>query len=266
MLTVRREGHQMSPHTPAGRRAATAALTATALTMPLLVSAPAQAAPCSLPNNVVANCNGTSHTPGSGGGGGGGGTGGGGDSGPVAPPPPEGLTPDEAPGVVQVPGVAAPAPAPPATADLVATARASARFPTVIVHTAPKNKTYVRLRTSLWVEGFKDVQTQPITFGAQKVQLTAKPSSVTWDLGETKDLVCDGAGSKDGKTCHYAYKRSSASQPGGSYKITATIWWDVTWTCEGAECDSPGGSLGRNPVSSAPTPLVVSEIQTNTGQ
>ncbi|MBB4773356.1 hypothetical protein [Actinomadura livida] len=147
----------------------------------------------------------------------------------------------------------------------MAAAQASTEYPTPTVHTAPDGKTYVRVRTSLWIEGFDNVQTQPITVGAQTVQLVATPKSVTWNLGE-KTIVCDDAGSKDGKTCNYAYQRSSASRSGGAYQITATITWDVRWTCEGADCDEAGGSLGVNSIPSAPTPLVVSEIQTNTGQ
>ncbi|MFI0483722.1 hypothetical protein [Actinomadura sp. 9N215] len=255
----------MSPHPPTGRRTATAAIMATALVAPLLIAVPAQAAPCSKANKKLGTCNLVIRKPGTGGGGGGAG-GGGGSSGPVLPPPPEGLTADQAQGFVPAPGGAGPLQAAPATtADLVATARAATTFPTPVVHTAPANKTYVRLRTSLWVEGFGNVQTDPITLDGQTVQLIATPKSVTWDLGEKK-VVCDDAGSRDGKTCNYRYRRSSAAQPEGSYKITATVNWDVRWTCDGPGCDAPGGDLGANPATSAPTPLVVSEIQTNTGQ
>jgi hypothetical protein len=251
----------MSAHTPIRRRTA-AAVVATAMTAPLLVAVPAHAAPCKVTKNKHANCNKVVHTPGTGGGG----TGtGGGDAGPWVPPAPEGLTPDEAPGVVEVPGGNAPAPAPPATADLVAMAQAAAEFPTPAVHTAPEGKTFVRLRTALWVDGFEDVQTPPITVGAQTIQLVAEPKSVTWNMGE-KTFQCADAGTKDGKTCSYTYRKSSASRPGGKYTITATINWDVRWTCEGDDCDSDGGVLPPNPVSSPDTPLVVGEIQTNTGQ
>lgn len=254
----------MPPNTPTGRRTATAAITAISLALPLLVAVPAQADGCSVDQRKLANCNLVVGTPGTGGGRGG--TGGGGNSGPTLPPPPEGLTPEEAQGVIPVPGVDPPVAAPPATADLLAMAKAATRFPQVVVHTAPKDKTYVGLRTSLWVEGFDDVATNPITIGAQTVQLTAKPKFVSWDLGETKDFICQGAGSEDGKTCNYTFKHSSASEPGGAYEITATIVWDVAWTCEGVDCDTGGAALPQNPVQSEPTPLTVGEIQTNTGQ
>ncbi|MDL4817630.1 hypothetical protein [Actinomadura opuntiae] len=256
----------MSVHTPAGRRALYGAIAATTLLTPLLAAPPAQAGGCDDPGQL--SCNITVHEPGSPGGGGGGtgGGSGGGDSGPVIAPDPVGLNPNEGAGFVQVPGNQPPPQAAvPATADLVASAMDTAAFPVPTVHTAPKGKTYVRLNTSLWVDGFHVVKTDPITKGNQTVQATATPASVTWNLGETTK-TCDNAGSENGKACTYIYKRSSAAAPGGSYKITATIVWHVAWTCVGADCDGPGGDLAPHPATSPPTPLVVGEIQTTTGQ
>lgn len=265
MLTTGREGHAMSPHPRTRRRATAATIVTAALVTPLSTAVPAQAAPCHKTAGNSGSCNLVIRVPG--GGGGGGGTGGGSDGGgPVLPPPPEGLTPDEAQGFVAAPGGPAPLrAAPPTTADLVARARAATEFPVPVVHTAPRDKTYVSLKTSLWVDGFHNVETEPITLGGQTVQLKAKARRVVWDLGE-KQLECVDGGTPDGKTCHYRYTRSSAGQPGGKYQITATIRWQVSWTCEGAGCDAAGGGLDDQAMTSPPTPLVVSEIQTNTGQ
>ncbi|GGT87595.1 hypothetical protein [Actinomadura citrea] len=253
-------------HTPTRHRAASGITVAAALLSTLVAPAQALADGCGGANKGL-DCN-LSGVTGGRGGGGGGGTGGGGTggvSGPVAPPAPEGLTDNQAVDGVDGPGGGAPPPpAPPDTWTLVQQARASAQFPVPTVHTAPKGKTFVRLRTSLWVDGFTVVQTQPITVGAQTVQATANPSSVTWNLGETQ-IVCQDAGSKDGKTCGYTYTRASAGQPGGAWQITATITWKITWTCQGADCDAAGGALDDQTMTSQPTPLVVSEIQTNTG-
>ncbi|MFV2174654.1 hypothetical protein ACFHW2_32065 [Actinomadura sp. LOL_016] len=120
------------------------------------------------------------------------------------------------------------------------------------------------MQTSLWVEGFTQVQTAPVTAGDQTVVANAVPVSVTWSLGE-KNLVCNDGGSRNNSGCTYTYQRSSAGQPGGSYKITATIAWEVTWTCDGSDCDAASGDLGQETRTSVPTPLVVGEIQTNTG-
>ncbi|NEA29801.1 hypothetical protein [Actinomadura bangladeshensis] len=258
----------MSPHTPTRRRTITAAVTAMALITPLMVAAPAMAEGCGVVSGQPrdhANCNLVTHKPGTGGGGGGGGTGGG-NSGPTLPPPPEGLTPDEAQGVIQVPGATAPAPAPITTADLLAMARASAAFPRIVVSTTPKDKTYVGLRTSLRVQGFKDVNTIPIGPLDQRVRLTAEPKSVKLNLGETRDFPCKDAGSEDVATCDYTFKKSSASEAGGVYQISATITWEVSWSCKGDDCDSAGAQLPDHSITSGNTPLTVGEIQTNTGQ
>ncbi|WP_433467438.1 hypothetical protein [Spirillospora sp. CA-128828] len=256
----------MSHNNLAQRRAASGVIVATALLASALAF-PAQAAAYGCGGNKGLDCNLSGVTRGGSPGGGGGTRGGpGGAGGPVQPPPPVGLTADEGADVANDPTYnAPPAAAPPNTWQLVQQARDSAELPVPTAHTAPKGKTFVRVRTSLWVDAFNVVQTQPITVGAQTVQATARPASVTWNLGED-NLVCPGAGSSDGKTCNYMYKRSSAGQPGGLYKVTATITWKVSWTCDGADCDSPGGVLDDQTMTSQPTPLVVSEIQTNTGQ
>lgn len=257
----------MSHKHPPRRRTASSIIVATLLTAPALALAfPSQAAAeCEArgPKDIDCNISGVIEGTTGGGGGRGGGTGG---SGPFVPPPPEGLTENQAIDAVAVPGGNAPiAPAPPTTWLLVQQASDSAALPIPRVHTAPENKTYVRLRTVLWVDGFETVQTEPITVGDQTVQATAEPQSVTWDLGEKK-LVCDDAGSKEKETCTYTYRRSSSGHAGGAYQITATVTWKLHWTCEGADCDSDGGTLSDQTRTSQPTPLIVSEIQTNTGQ
>lgn len=256
----------MSHQRPLRHRTASATVIATALLAPA-IAFPAKAAAygCDNPGRGL-DCNLSGVTGGTSGGGGGTGAGTGGGVGPVQPPPLIELTENQAIGAVPVPGGNAPlAPVPTNTFLLVQRARDSAELPVPKAYTAPNDKTYVRLRTSLWVDGFEPVQTEPITVGAQTVQAKATPASVTWNLGEKK-LVCDNPGSKNGKTCTYTYQRASAGQPGGSYKITAAITWHVTWTCEGADCESDGGTLPDQTMTSQPRPLVVSEIQTNTGQ
>ncbi|MUN39825.1 hypothetical protein [Actinomadura litoris] len=253
----------MSPHSPARRRALTTALTTAAVTVPLLTALPADAAPCTAgggkPGKVT--CNYTHSGGGSSGGGGGGGSAGGGGGGPVAPPDPDGLTPDQGVGYVPVDdGAAPPAAAPPTTQELLESAMASANLTIPKVHIAPTGKTYVRLRTALWIDGVQDVRTEPI--GAPRLQATATADRVEWNVGE-KTFECDGT---KGQRCHYTYRRSSTGQPGGSYQITATIKWHVTWRCELAGCTPPSGDLGERTTTSLPVPLTVSEIQTNTGQ
>ena len=264
MLKAGREGHAMSPNPLTRRRPAFYAIIVATLVAPALVAAPARADNCSKPGGLLCNPKSTKTITTDGGGGTGGGTGGG--AGPLDPPDPVGLTDSEAVDGIDGPaGNAPPAAAPPNTLQLVDEAMAAKGFPVPVVHTAPDGKTYVRVQTSLWVENFEVVQTAPVSAGDQTVQATAEPVSVTWNMGESK-FTCNGAGSKNSKSCHYTYKRSSAGQPNGKFEITATIAWNVTWKCEGTDCDLPGGNLGQQTMTSQPTPLIVGEIQTNTGQ
>ncbi|WP_443104101.1 hypothetical protein [Actinomadura sp. 3N407] len=248
----------MRPHSRIHHRRACAAIFAAALMAPAFIAAPARADDCK--GGDPFSCKQYERGNGSGGQGG---SSGGGNSGPVEPPDPVDLTENEAVGFVPIEGD--PAPAAATTLDWVAAAESSARLPAPVVHTAPDGKTYVRMRTSLWVDGFEVVRTEPIGDDGQSIQATANPVSVTWNMGEAQKK-CEDAGSKEGKSCNYTYQRSSAGQPAGAYQITATITWHLTWTCEGPACDPQGGDLGPESVTSQPAPLVVSEIQTNTGQ
>jgi len=154
-------------------------------------------------------------------------------------------------------------PAAPATEDLAQRVRNLAPFPAVTVHTSPADRTYVRVRTGLWVDGFQTVRTQPITLAGQTVQVTAQPKSVTWNLGETS-ITCTGPGRPNDTSCGHTYQRSSARQPGGAYRVSAVITWTVSWTCAGAACDDAAGTLPDEEIPSVPVPLVVDEIQANT--
>ncbi|NYD46587.1 hypothetical protein BJY14_002570 [Actinomadura luteofluorescens] len=249
-------------HTPNRRRVASGITVAAALLSTFAAPAEALADGCGVANKGL-DCNLSGVTGGRGGGNGGGnGTGGsGGVSGPVAPPAPVGLTDNQGVDGVDGPGGnAPPAAQPPDVWTMMQRARASAPFPVPTAYTAPKDKTFVRLRTNLWVDGFTVVKTDPISEGGVTVQATATPTSVNWNLGETQ-ITCNDAGSKNGKTCGYTYRRSSTGQPGGAWQITATITWRLAWTCTGAPC---GGGLDDYTMTSQPTPLAVSEIQTNT--
>ncbi|HEU5158025.1 MAG TPA: hypothetical protein VFU43_13600 [Streptosporangiaceae bacterium] len=147
--------------------------------------------------------------------------------------------------------------------DLAWDARGLLEPPPPRIRWSPEPRTYVRLRTGLWVEpaGFAPLHTEPpVEAGGQTVTAFATPKRVEWNLVETT-IQCRSAGSPDGTQCGYSYQRSSAAQPGGRYQITATVVWDVTWTCEGANCDSDGGDLADITMTST-AQLPVDEIQT----
>jgi hypothetical protein len=200
---------------------------------------------------------GARHTyPGSPGSGGGNGGGGGGKAAPIPCP---GAVNCNAIGA----GPAAPAQAVP-TQELVLLARAELEPPVPTIHTSPEGKTYVQLRTALWLnpDDYTRVTVSTPRIGDQVVTAIATPESVTWNMGE-KSITCHPASGSDQKACSYTYHRSSADQPGGKYAISVTVTWRATWTCEGA-CQAAGGDFPEGPTVSrtANATLTVGEVQT----
>jgi hypothetical protein len=81
----------------------------------------------------------------------------------------------------------------------------------------------------------------------------ATPESVAWSMGDGGEVDCSGPGvaydpavadDAQSTSCSYTYEQSSEGQPSsdgdpndGSFLVTATIDWKVTWTAVGA----PGG-------------------------
>ena len=86
------------------------------------------------------------------------------------------------------------------------------------------------------------------------VTATARAVKVVWDMGDGGTVTCDGpgtpytraAGASASPTCGYRYERSSASQPGVSYTVTATTTWEIGWSGGGAS-----GQLTQTRSSSA---------------
>ena len=93
----------------------------------------------------------------------------------------------------------------------------------------------------LWVQR-PDTRTYgPVTASASAggvtVTATARVEQITWDMGDGGKVVCRSAGrpyaASDGQAhspdCGYVYNASSFGQPGGTYVVTATSQWVVTW-------------------------------------
>jgi hypothetical protein len=150
------------------------------------------------------------------------------------------------------------------TIDVAWYARAGLELPTPTVHTSPSNRTYVQLRTGLWVDhgDFGEV-TASASAGGTTVKAVAEPRDVTWHMAEGT-ITCKTAGSRNGKTCGYTYRRSSAGQPNRSYAISATVTWDVSWVCVEGACDASAGDWGPDSTMSKTTDasLAVGEVQT----
>jgi len=120
----------------------------------------------------------------------------------------------------------------------------------------------VNERTWLWIDP-TTWQSLSATASAGAVSATAKatPVQVMWNLGDGDRLTCNGPGApydpsknegEQSTSCTYVWPRSSATEQGGMFTITATIVWRVTWTAVGAP---GGGSLGS--VNSPPSQVSV---------
>ena len=67
-------------------------------------------------------------------------------------------------------------------------------------------------------------------------------------MGDGHSVTCDGPGvpydssnSIASTYCSYTWPAGSAGQPGGAYRVTATVYYRASWTAAGAP---GGGSLG----------------------
>jgi len=144
-------------------------------------------------------------------------------------------------------------PGPPTPGELAAFAVGGLTLAKAKVHTAPAapDHTYIGVENWLWVPVAQwATLSRRVTAGATTVTVTAAPSQVVWDMG-TSSETCYSAGSPwhrgmtDSATtsCGYTYGHASESQPHGVYAITATIRYQVDWTCRGT-CTTAAGSLG----------------------
>jgi hypothetical protein len=133
--------------------------------------------------------------------------------------------------------------------------------PTVVTSPPPDQPLVVNLATWLSVDPavWAPVNVSAAA-GGVTVTATAVPDRVVWDLGNSDRVSCDGPGTRydpnrpaaeQSPTCSYTYR-----QP-GTYQITATVEWRVTWQAVGA---AGGGDLGAARRSTT-VPVRVVEIQ-----
>jgi hypothetical protein len=145
--------------------------------------------------------------------------------------------------------------------------RAPIPAPSIRMNPDAGDGSVVHVPTWLWIDGSQWVPVSAqASAGGVTVTATAAPQSVTWDMGNGDTVVCQGPGtpydasrpaSDQTTDCSYTYERSSASQPDGTYLVTATVSWNVTWTIVGAP---GGGGLGASPRSES-VAIPVAEIQ-----
>jgi hypothetical protein len=133
-------------------------------------------------------------------------------------------------------------------ADLIVEAFAGMNLRGPDIATAPPLHTagLVHLPTWLWIEpndetwGSASYTTDPV--GGMAVRAEAEARRMVWDMGDGLDpRVCeDGSpgvawqpgmdiGEGHGE-CTYRYLRPSRHEPDGTYQLTTTVEWEVTWS------------------------------------
>ncbi len=152
---------------------------------------------------------------------------------------------------VWVPNTPATQAASPAALARQAAARLS--LPAGIVRMSPdaSSPQLVGERTWLWIDPTVwNTLSATASVGAVSATARATPSRVTWDMGDGDRVTCNGPGvaydpsksdDQQDTSCTYVWPRSSGTEPGATYIVTATIAWQVTWSAVGAP---GGGSLG----------------------
>ena len=133
--------------------------------------------------------------------------------------------------------------------------------PAIGMSPPPNRGAVVNVPLWLWVDSQAwNPTVATATIDGVTVTTMARPDRVVWSLGNGDEVVCDGPGTPydpgrpeadQHSDCTYDFRQA------GTFTITATIEWHVTWTALGV---AGGGDLGvvRR---SASTTVAVSEIQ-----
>jgi hypothetical protein len=137
----------------------------------------------------------------------------------------------------------------PDPAEVAVAARDRLTLPEVQLSVSPVGDQLVNLPTWLWLEG----EWAPVeaTASVPGVTVTARavPVSVTWDMGDGVEVVCRGPGTPypaeadpaaSSPDCGHVYRVSSAGRTGGTFPVTATVSWTVTWAGAGDSGTFPG--------------------------
>lgn len=151
-------------------------------------------------------------------------------------------------------------------AVLAQQARESVAIAAPPISTSPQadRQLYTRVRTWLWVdEGWWRSYSANANAGGVSTTVSARPVRAVWSMGDGGKTICEGPGvawrpgmADDATDCSYIYKNSSAGQSGGTYTMTVTVEFGVSWSSS----IGPGGTLA--PITrSVSRPVRVGEIQ-----
>lgn len=104
-------------------------------------------------------------------------------------------------------------------------------------------------------------QTASASLGGVSVNVSAKPRTVTWSMGDGGTVTCTKAGTKyslargfaSSPDCGYRYLNTSLNQPGGRYTIQATATYNVVF--------SGAFTATLSPATSSTTTVAITEYQ-----
>ncbi len=142
--------------------------------------------------------------------------------------------------------------APPVVSPQVLARQARARLtlPDVAIRVNPSGDQLVGLPSWLSLDPASwRPQSATASVPGISVTATATPIQAVWSMGSGDSVVCHGPGTPwrpgtdpmaASPDCGYRYVRSSASAPGGAYRVTVTISWQVTWAGAGQGGTIPG--------------------------
>ncbi|MET9628293.1 hypothetical protein ABZX92_12595 [Lentzea sp. NPDC006480] len=134
--------------------------------------------------------------------------------------------------------------APPAfTPEQVAQiARNRLRLPDPGIALSPPGEQLVNLPTWLWLRnGWRSIRATASVPGIA-VTAVAEPVAVVWSTGDGATITCSGPGTpfaagRDPKSaspdCGHVYRGPSSSQPGGVYRFSTTVRWNIRWSGAG---------------------------------
>jgi hypothetical protein len=124
------------------------------------------------------------------------------------------------------------------------------RLPAVVIRVNPSGDQLVGLPTWLSVDA-SSWRWESATASVPGVSVTAmaSPVAATWSMGDGTTVVCRGPGTpwtrgvdpaRSSPDCGHTYAWSSAGAPGGSFTVTVTVAWGVSWAGAGRSGTLPG--------------------------
>jgi hypothetical protein len=129
-------------------------------------------------------------------------------------------------------------------------ARAKLELPQVVITMNPPGDQLVNLPIWLALDPASwKPQSATASVPGMSVTATARPVKVAWSMSDGTTRTCEGPGTAwtrgtDPKAaspdCGHVYRRSSAGAAGGTYRVSATVTWEVTWAGAGQSGTVPG--------------------------